>query len=145
MKVNCFLYHLLLFWERFLCQEVKQITLKFLKDFCLIFWHQDHFQNNYKNGGKNSPSHKNKRHLFSHKILKKFKQNLKKKILSNIHNLFLIHQVCLTYFSYFEAYLCSIFHFFYISLYFTFSIFSFVPHKTTENTTKPFVFTKTLT
>ena len=64
LKVDCSLYHLLLFWKRFLRQEIKQIILKFLRDFCLIFWNQDHFQNNNKSGGKNSPSHKKDAPLF---------------------------------------------------------------------------------
>ena len=101
MKVNYFRYPLLLFWKRFLCQGVKQIILKFLRDFCLIFWHQDHFQNNNKYGGKSSHPHKNKKHLFSYKTLtltNSSKTWKKINFLSNIHNLTHIHQLSLTYF-----------------------------------------------
>ena len=43
-----------------------------------VFWHQDYFQNNNKNGGKNSPSYKNKRHIFSYKTLKNSSKTCKK-------------------------------------------------------------------
>ena len=35
-EVNFSLYDLLLFWKRFLCEEIKQSLLKILRDFCLI-------------------------------------------------------------------------------------------------------------
>ena len=53
LKVNFSPYHLLLFWKQILYQEIKQSLLKFLRDFWLISWHKDHFQNNNKYEGKN--------------------------------------------------------------------------------------------
>ena len=74
LKVNCSLLFVIIL-KTILMSGSQANYLKFLRDFCLIFWHQDHFQNNNKYGEKNSPSHKNKMHHFSYKT---FKQNLKK-------------------------------------------------------------------
>ena len=68
LKVNCSLLFVIIL-KTILMSGSQANYLKFLRDFCLIFWHQDHFQNN-KNGAKNSLSHKNKRHLLSYKTLK---------------------------------------------------------------------------
>ena len=144
MKVNCSLYHLLLFWKRFLYQEVKQIILKNLRDFCLILWHQDHFQNNNKNTGKNSPSHKNKRHLLKNSS-KTWKKRSSQTFTTYLTSVNLVYPILAT------LRLIS-------ALYFTFTEnkillldpppnenpgVSFAPHKTTENTTTFLVFMKT--
>ena len=109
LKVNCSLLFVIIL-KTILMSGSQANYLKFLRDFCLIFWHQDHFQNNNKYGGKNSPSHKNKRYPFSCKTLKNSSKAWKKKFLSEIHNPSHIYQLSLTYFGNFEAYFCSIFY-----------------------------------
>ena len=55
----------------------------------------------------------NKSRLYSCKILKDSSKIWKKlNFLSDIPNLSHIHQLSLTYFGHFEAYFCSIFHFY---------------------------------
>ena len=115
----------------------------------MIFCRQDHFQNNNKYGGKNSPSHKNKRHLFSYKTLKNSSKTWKKlNFLSDIHNLSHIHQLSLTCLAIFR--LISALYFIYAK----YEILlldpspnenpnvSFVPHKTAKNTTTFLAFMK---
>ena len=70
-----------LFWKRFLCQEIKGKL------------------NLYKKGTLKDT---NKRHLYFYKTLQNF--------LSDIANLFHIHQLDLMYLSHFEVYFCSKFH-----------------------------------
>ena len=153
MKGDCSLHHLALFWERFLYHEVKLIILKFLRDFCLIFRHQDHFKNNNKYGGNNSPSHKNNSYHFSYKTLKNSNRAWKKRS----------YQTFTTYLTYINLVspilaiwsLISALNFIFTKNKILLldpplnenSDVSFVsfPHKTTENTTIFLVITKTLT
>ena len=108
-----FLFIICCYFENdFYVRKTSKLFWSFWETFCLIFQPQDHFQNNNKNGGKNSASHKYKRHLFSYKTLKNLSKTWKKlNLLSDIHNLSDIY-LSLTYFGDFEAYFCSIFHFY---------------------------------